>query len=81
MSMERLKFMGRRQEKIMQAESLRLRIAGTLSALREEADPTVIEENLDGKKIAQLALELADKVTSLKSLLSEIAKIDEILGK
>ena len=77
---EKLKFLGRRQEKIMQAKSLRLRIEGTLSALREEADPVIPPENLDGEKIAQLALELANKVSELKAILAEIHKINEILG-
>ena len=81
MSMERLKFMGRRQEKIMQAKSLRLRIRGTVRSLRDLIDPTMPEETLAGEEIAQQALELADKLTSLKAVLAEIDKIDEILGQ
>ncbi len=77
---EKLKFLGKRQEKIMQANSLRLRIRGTVRSLRDLLDPTLPEEELAGEEIAQQALELADKVNELKTIVAAINKINEILG-
>lgn len=78
---ENLKFKGRLLEKEAQAKSLKLRIAGDVTALRDLLDPFVPAEKLKADVIAEQALELANKQIELTEVLAEIEAIKEALGK
>lgn len=77
---EVLKFKGRLSEKELQAKSLRLRMAGDVTALRDLLDPTVAVDRLKTDVIAEQALELANKQIALKEVLAEIEAINRALG-
>ena len=78
---EFLKFKGRLLEKEDHAKSLRLRMDGEVTALRELLDPFVPVEKLKTDVIAAQALELANKQIQLKETLAEIEAIKEALGQ
>jgi len=77
---EILKFKGRLAEKELQAKSLRLRMAGDVTALRDLLDPFLPAEKLQADVIAAQAIELANKQIALKEVLAEIEAINQALG-
>jgi hypothetical protein len=78
---EIMKYKGRLLEKENKAKSLKLRISGDVTALRELLDPFVPVEKLKADVIAEQALELANKQIALKETLAEIEAIRDALGQ
>jgi hypothetical protein len=78
---EILKYKGRLLEKEEHAKSLKLRMSGDITALRELLDPFTSVEKLKADVIAAQALELANKQIVLKETLAEIEAIKEALGQ
>lgn len=78
---EILKYKGRLLEKEEHAKSLKLRMAGDVTALRDLLDPFVQVEKLKADVIAAQALELANKQILLKETLAEIDAINDALGQ
>jgi hypothetical protein len=78
---EILKYKGRLLEKEEHAKSLKLRMSGDITALRELLDPFIPVEKLKADVIAAQALELANKQIVLKETLAEIEAIKEALGQ
>lgn len=78
---EAMKFKGRLLEKQEQAKSLKLRMSGDVTALRELLDPFVPVEKLKADVIAEQAIELRNKQIALKETLAEIEAIRDALGE
>lgn len=78
---ERLKFMGRLEEKNLQVKNLKLKIEGLVKSMREHLDPTEPVEDLRLDLVSQQALEAADNQIELKALLEEIKVIKKLLGR
>lgn len=81
MNEERAKYMGRRAEAELRAKDLRVACDGLVTSLRNNLDPTVPVERLWGDVIASQALDLSNKLIELEAVLSEIARINDILGR
>jgi len=79
MSMERLKFKGRREEIRLEIERLKLRLAMYRDELRDQLDPTVPVEKLSEQKVFTLATEFAGAFGKLRLLLDEMAAIRDLL--
>ncbi|MDY7034542.1 MAG: hypothetical protein SV375_00040 [Thermodesulfobacteriota bacterium] len=78
---ERLKYQGRLAEKEMEAKKLRLRLTGLRDSLRDNLDPFVLIEDLNGELIAEEALEFTGTWAELRAVLATIDSIKNILGK
>jgi hypothetical protein len=78
---ERLKFLGRLEEKRLEAERLRLKMAGLRQSIREILDPFEPLEEMELAVAAQQAMELASLQIQLKATLEEMAAIRKALGK
>ena len=78
---ERIKFMGRKQEKQEEAGKLKLSIDGLVESIRDHLDPFAEIEELNTELVAQQAIELAEKQIEYKGLLIEIKAINKVLGK
>ncbi|MCP4158856.1 MAG: hypothetical protein GY760_02175 [Deltaproteobacteria bacterium] len=77
---ERLKHLGRLEEKRLKTKSLTLSIEGLRDSLRDLLDPFEPVESLKLDIVAQQAIEIAEKQISLKTLKSEIKAIKKALG-
>jgi hypothetical protein len=80
MSEERLKFLGRRSELSLKKKNLELRIEVLMSGMREELNPLKAFPDLRTDRIVMLGLELADTSDLLRDTLSELKKIQDLLG-
>jgi hypothetical protein len=80
MSEERLKFLGRRSELSLKKKNLDLRIEVLVSNMRGELDPLRTFPDLRTDRIVMLGLELADMCDQLRDTLSELKKIQDLLG-
>jgi len=78
---ERLKFLGRLEERRLEAERLRLRLRGLRDSLRDVLDPFETVEDLDGEKLAALAVEFADLQLQCREAIAEMALIRKTLGR
>ncbi|HOI96331.1 MAG TPA: hypothetical protein PK250_16630 [Syntrophobacter fumaroxidans] len=78
---ERLKFLGRLEERRLEAERLRLRLRGLRDSLRDVLDPFETVEDLDGEKLAALAVEFADLQILCREAIAEMALIRKTLGR
>jgi hypothetical protein len=78
---ERLKNMGRLEEKRLHSEELKLKLRGLIESLREHIDPFETLENLDTDLIASQALELASAKIEYSGLLEEMRAIERALGR
>lgn len=78
---ERLKFMGRLQEKELEADKLRLKITALRTAIRDNLDPfdDVMDLRLD--LVASQAVEAAELQIQLEEVLAEIEAIKKALGQ
>lgn len=81
MSEERLKFMGRLQQKEMRAKELELRIDGLRSSIRDLLDPFEEVLHLKCELVASQAVDLATMHIEYKGCIEEIAAIRRALGK
>jgi hypothetical protein len=78
---ERLKFMGRRQESELKKKSLEIKIQGLVQNLREALDPFEKTEKLQVDKIAAWSVELADAHDQYMETVSNLERIQNILGR
>jgi|YNPNPStandDraft_1061719.scaffolds.fasta_scaffold05420_10 hypothetical protein len=78
---ERLKFLGRLEEKRLHAERLRLKMQGLRDSIRDILDPFEPLEEINLAIAAQQAMELASLQIELKATLEEIAAIRKALGR
>ncbi len=78
---ERLKHMGRLEERKLKAKKLKLSIEGLRDSLRDHLDPFEPVEKLKLDLVAQQGIEIADKQISYKALLEEIEAIKKVLGR
>ncbi len=78
---ERLKFMGRLEERRLEAEQLKLRLRGLRDSIRDILDPFDAVEELDGDVLALQAMEFASVQIRCKEALSEMAVIRKTLGR
>ena len=76
---ENQKYRGKLVDLELKAKSLRLRIKGDITALRELLDPTIKPEKLKADIITEQALEMAAKQIALKEVLEEIEAVKELL--
>ena len=76
---ENQKYKGKLVDKELEANNLRLRIKGDVTALRDLLDPTIKPEKLKADIISAQALEMAEKQIQLKEVISEIEAIKELL--
>jgi hypothetical protein len=81
MSEERLKFLGRRGELELKIKNLELRIEALVKGMREELDPMKEATGIRTDLIVSLGLELAETCDRLREALSDLKKIQEILGR
>lgn len=78
---ERLKHLGRLEERKMEARKLELKLKGLVDAVRDALDPFEALEELKGEQAAAQAVELATVQAQYKEVLAEIAAIQKALGK
>lgn len=78
---ERLKFLGRLEERRLEAERLKLRLRGLRDSLRHILDPFEAVEDLDGETLAAQAMEFADLQLLCREALAEMALIRKTLGR
>ncbi|PKN28259.1 MAG: hypothetical protein CVU64_14230 [Deltaproteobacteria bacterium HGW-Deltaproteobacteria-21] len=78
---ERHKFLGKLQEKQMEADKLRLLLKGFVRSLRDALDPTEAVEELDRELIVEQATEFGLKQIELLAVLAEIKAIKRELGE
>ena len=77
---ERTKFRGRLAEKEEERQKLKLRIDANRDSLRDALDPFAGPEEMNGERIAHLALELANALIDYSAVTAEIAAIKKALG-
>jgi len=80
MSEERLRLMGRLEEKRMKAREIRMKMDGLRDALRLKLDKYEPLERLSCSQIAQMAVDMAAQQIVYKDLLEDIAAIERDLG-
>lgn len=78
---ERHKFMGRLEEKKIEAEKLKLKLEGLRDSIRDHLDPFDDVEELKLDVMAVQALEAADLQMKLQALREEIRAIKKVLGR
>lgn len=78
---ERLKHLGRLEERKLRAEELRIRMRGLIESQREHLDPFEKYEDLDTELIASQSLELAKLQIEYVGILDEIKAIEKALGR
>ena len=78
---ERLKHLGRLEERKLRAEELRIKMRGLVESQREHLDPFEEYENLDTELIASQSLELAKLKIEYVGILDEIKAIEKALGR
>lgn len=78
---ERLKHLGRLEEKKLQARETEIRMRGLVESLRDRLDPFEKPDELDTEVIASQALELAQLKIELTGLNDEIRAIEKALGR
>ncbi len=78
---ERLKFMGRLEERRLEAEQLKLRLRGLRDSIRDILDPFDAVEELQGDVLAAQAVEFAALQIRCREVLSEAAVIRRTLGR
>ena len=78
---ERLKNIGRLEEKKLAAKSLRLRIEGDIRVIRDIVDPFAPLEEMKAEVAAAQAVEMAGKHIEYIGLLADIKAIRRALGR
>lgn len=78
---ERLKFVGRLEEKRLLIEKLELQLAGLRDSIRDHLDPFEPIKDLKLDIVAQQALEMAELQIELKTAREEMQAIKKVLGK
>lgn len=79
---ERLQFQGRLGEKKIEAKKKEIKMAGLVSAMRDNLNPFSEEiEDLNTELIVEQALDLAQLKINYISALKEIKAIQKALGK
>jgi hypothetical protein len=78
---ERLKHLGRLEERKMEARKLELKMRGLVDSIRDILDPFERLDEIKGEQAAAQAVELATVQAQYKEVLAEIAAIKKALGK
>jgi len=78
---ERLKQMGRLEEKKLQVREKEIKMRGLVESLREHLDPFERHDVLDTELIASQAMELAQIKIEYVGILEDIRGLKKILGR
>jgi len=78
---ERLKYEGHMAVLEKSKKTLEIEIDGLVKAMRENLDVVVRPEKLNADLIANQALILRNKQIDLKTIIADIDKVKEILGR
>jgi hypothetical protein len=81
MQNERLKHLGRLEERKMEARKLELKLRGLRDAIRDVLDPFERLDEIEGEQAASQAVEFATVQAQYREVLAEIAAIQKALGK
>ncbi|NSW85490.1 MAG: hypothetical protein HPY84_04115 [Syntrophobacteraceae bacterium] len=78
---ERLKFLGRLEEKRLEAEQMKLRMEGLRDSVRDILDPFEPVEHVKADAAAALTVELAAVQIRLREALAEMTAIRKALSR
>jgi hypothetical protein len=78
---EHLKYVGRRRELELRQKELEIKIAGKITLIRDLADPLEKIEKLKTDEIVTHALELAELRDQYMTVLGDLERIKDILGR
>jgi hypothetical protein len=80
MNTERLRYMGRRQELLMEKRTLEIRFHGLINNLRDELDPLRSINEMRPDVVATLSAELESVQNRTREVAAELKRISDLIG-
>jgi hypothetical protein len=78
---ERLKYLGRRQELEVEKKALEISIQGLIDNLRDALDPLAPVDELPAEEIAAWSRDLAERRERYRSVLADLKRLADLLGR